>query len=424
MGRTLAIISFMTFSSALSVRAVDPMIPQIAHEFWLPPATAAMLAAAFISYGMVLPVLGPVADSVGKKRVMIGCLVVLTIASFLCAVATTFQQLFIFRVIAGAGCGGLFPLGMALLSDLVPLAQRQVAIGRLLAGTITGNLLGSAAAGIVADFIHWRGVFIVLGVISLITLVLAVVGLRGLPEAPRQPLDPRTVILRYRAIFRIPTARICYLTVLCEGIFVMGLFAYVAVLLLEAGERRASIAGAVIASFAVGGIVYSIGIGALLRLLGQKWVMIAGGLFMAFGIAALAFAPPWQVQCAVVGVMGLGFYMLHASIQVFVTELAPATRSSAIAFHTFSIFVGQSIGTAAFGYGLFYLGLVGDARDLLDRDCADRNRERDAADAAQVGLIEAGTSNRQAGRIPFRDVNLAGLLCGGATSSLCWPAWR
>ena len=356
MNRTLAIISFLTFSSALSVRAVDPVIPQIAGEFWVQPATAAMLAAAFVSYGAVLPVLGPVADSVGKKQVMIGCLVVLTVASFLCAITTTFSQLFVLRVIAGAGCGGLFPIGMALLSDLVPLAQRQVAIGRLLAGTITGNLMGSAAAGVVADFIHWRGVFLVLGVVSLIALVLAVIGLRGLPEAPRQPLDPRTVILRYRDIFRIPTARICYLTVLCEGIFLMSLFAYVAVLLLEVGESRASIAGLVIASFAVGGIFYSIGIGALLRLLGQKWVMITGGLFMAFGIAALAFAPPWQVQCAVVGVMGLGFYMLHASIQVFVTELAPATRSSAIAFHTFSIFVGQSIGTVAFGYGLAYLG--------------------------------------------------------------------
>jgi DHA1 family inner membrane transport protein len=353
---TLAIISFMTFASALSVRAVDPMIPQIAHDFWLPPATAAMLAAAFISYGMVLPVLGPVADSIGKKRVMIGCLFVLTVASFLCAVATTFQQLFILRVIAGAGCGGLFPIGMAMLSDLVPMAQRQVAIGRLLAGTITGNLMGSAAAGVVADLIHWRGVFLVLGVISLIALILAAVGLRGLPEAPRQPLDPRTVILRYRAIFRIPTARICYLTVLSEGIFLMGLFAYVAVLLLEAGETRASIAGLVIASFAVGGIIYTVSIGALLRLLGQRYVMITGGLFMATGIAVMAFTPPWQAQCAVFAMMGLGFYMLHASIQVFVTELAPATRSSAIAFHTFSIFVGQSIGTAALGYGLTLIG--------------------------------------------------------------------
>lgn len=353
---TLAIISFLTFSSALSVRAVDPVVPQIAGDLFVSPATAAMLAAAFVSYGMVLPVLGPVADSVGKLKVMIGCLLVLTVASFLCAIATSFSQLFVLRVIAGAGCGGLFPLGMALVSDLVPLAQRQVAIGRLLAGTISGNLMGSAAAGIVADFIHWRGVFVVLGIISLIALIMAVVGLRGLPEMPRQPLDVRSVLLRYRAIFRIPTARICYLTVLCEGIFLFGLFSYVAVLLLETGERRASIAGLVIASFAVGGMIYSAGVSHLLRWLGQKRVMIVGGLFMAAGMAALAFAPPWQVQCALFLMMGLGFYMLHASIQVFVTELAPATRSSAIAFHTFSIFVGQAIGTSLFGYGLVTIG--------------------------------------------------------------------
>lgn len=356
MNRALAIISFLTFSSALSVRAVDPVVPQIAADLFVSPATAAMLAVAFVSYGMVLPVLGPVADSVGKTRVMIGCLIVLTAASFLCAIATSFSQLFVLRIIAGAGCGGLFPLGMALVSDLVPMAQRQVAIGRLLAGTISGNLLGSAAAGVVADFIHWRGVFVVLGVTSLVALVFAVVGLRGLPDMPKQPLDPRTVMLRYRAIFRIPTARICYLTVLCEGIFLFGLFAYVAVLLLETGESRASIAGLIIASFAVGGMIYSAGVGHLLRWLGQKWVMIAGGLFMASGLTAMAFAPPWPVQCGVFVMMGLGFYMLHASIQVFVTELAPATRSSAIAFHTFSIFVGQSIGTVAFGYGLDLLG--------------------------------------------------------------------
>ena len=324
----------MTFSSALSVRAVDPTIPQIAHDFWLPPATVAMLAAAFISYGMVLPVLGPVADGSETRDDRLpgradDRVVPLRI------VATTFQQLFILRIIAGAGCGGLFPLGMAMLSTWCRWRSVRSQSDGCWRRTITGNLLGSAAAGIVADFIHWRGVFIVLGVISLIALVLSAWGLRGLPEAPRQPLDPRTVILRYRAIFRIPTARICYLTVLCEGIFVMGLFAYVAVLLLEAGEPRASVAGAVIASFAVGGIVYSVGIATLLRLLGQKWVMIAGGLFMAFGIAALAFAPPWQVAMrVVVAIMGLGFYMLHASIQVFVTELAPATRTSAIAFDT------------------------------------------------------------------------------------------
>jgi hypothetical protein len=44
--------------------------------------------------------------------------------------------------------------------------------------------------------------------------------------------------------------------------------------------------------------------------------------------------------------MGCGFYMLHASIQVYVTEFAPATRSSAVAFHTFSFFIGGGIRVA------------------------------------------------------------------------------
>ena len=152
----------------------------------------------------------------------------------------------------------------------------------------------------------------------------------------------RSVLARYRTIFRIPTARICYLAVLLEGIFLFGVFAYVAVLLQAAGEPRASIAGLVIAAFAVGGIVYSFSVGAMLHWLGLKRVMIGGGLLMALGLCAVAFQPPWQAQTVAFGVMGLGFYMLHASIQIFVTELAPATRSSAIAFHTFSIFVGQA----------------------------------------------------------------------------------
>jgi predicted MFS family arabinose efflux permease len=356
MNRSLHIISFLTFAFALSVRAVDPILPQIAADFWIQPETAAFLAVGFAAYGMALPVLGPVADALGKLRVMIACLLVLSVSSFLCAVAQSFPQLLVLRIVAGAACGGSFPIAMALVSDFVPLAQRQVVIGRLLAGTIAGNLLGAAAAGIVADAIHWRGVFVALGTMASIALVLAIVGLRGLPESPRQPLHPGAVLARYRGIFRIPTARVCYLSVFSEGFFLFSTFAYVATLLLAAGEPRASIAGLVIAAFAVGGMIYSLGVGTLLNWFGQKGVMIGGGLLIALGLATVAFQPPWPVQCTAFGVMGLGFYMLHASIQVFVTELAPATRSSAIAFHTFSIFVGQAIGTVAFGLGLAAIG--------------------------------------------------------------------
>ena len=157
MNPTLNLVSFIAFTAALSSRAVDPVIPQLASALAVDPPTAAMLSAAFaVSYGLVQPVLGPIADMVGKTRVMTACLVVLMVSSFLSALVTSFPLLMALRVIAGAACGGTFPVALAFVGDQVPIGQRQVAIGRLLAATISGNLIGSAVSGIVADAVHWR----------------------------------------------------------------------------------------------------------------------------------------------------------------------------------------------------------------------------------------------------------------------------
>jgi predicted MFS family arabinose efflux permease len=356
MNRTLNILSFLIFSSALSVRAIDPVVPRIAADFGIPPTTAALLAAAFAAYGLAQPILGPMADTFGKSRMMIACLAVLSVSCFLSAVVTNFWLLFLLRIVAGAACGGSFPVGMALISDFVPLQQRQVMIGRLLSATISGNLLGAAVSGVVSDILHWRSMFVILGCISLSALLLGYFGLRDLPQGERHPLDIGSVLKRNRAIFAIRAARICYGTVALEALFLFGIFPYVAILLLKGGEPRASIAGLVVAAFAVGGMVYSLSVTQLLRWLGQKQIMSAGGIFVALGLFIVAFSPPWQVQAGAFALMGLGFYMLHASIQVYVTEFAPATRSSAVAFHTFSFFVGGGISPVLYGFGLDHFG--------------------------------------------------------------------
>jgi DHA1 family inner membrane transport protein len=356
MNRTLNILGFLIFASALSVRAIDPVVPQIAADLSVSLNTAALLAAGFAAYGLAQPVLGPVADAFGKARVMIACLLLLAVSSFLSAIVTDFWLLFALRVLAGVACGGSFPIGMALISDFVPLAQRQVTIGRLLAATISGNLLGAAISGVIADLIHWRGMFVGLGVISLVALALGVYGLSGLPRGEPQPLNLRAVFARNRAIFAIPAARICYGTVALEALVLFGIFPYVAVLLLKGGEPRASIAGLVVAAFAVGGLIYSVSVQQLLRFLGQKRIMMAGGMLAAIGLFIVATSPPWPVQALAFALMGLGFYMLHASIQVYVTEFAPATRSSAVAFHTFSFFVGGGISPVLYGFGLDHFG--------------------------------------------------------------------
>jgi predicted MFS family arabinose efflux permease len=341
----------------LFFRALDPVIPQVSHDLAVAPETAALLAAAFaFPYGFIQPLLGPVADHVGKPKVMTFCVGLLIAMAVVGTVAPIFPILFASRVLAGAACGGMFPVAMALVGDLVPVAQRQLALARLLAATITGTLLGSTVAGAVADAFHWRAIFVVFGSVGVIALVAALVGFRSLPVRDRPPVDIRGLPQRFRTIFADIRARTCYTAVALEGIFLFGLFPYVALLLYAAGEQRASIAGIVIACFALGGVAYSLLVRWMLAWFGQRRVMQAGGVLVAAGLAMVAVAPPWQVQCFAFLLMGLGFYMLHGSIQVYVTELAPAMRSSGVAFHSFSFFCGQAIGPLVFGFGLAHFG--------------------------------------------------------------------
>jgi predicted MFS family arabinose efflux permease len=128
-------------------------------------------------------------------------------------------------------------------------------------------------------------------------------------------------------------------------------------MLLEAGEPRASIAGIVIAGFGIGGALYGVTVPRLLPLLGETRMMRLGGATLGFCLAVIAARMPWPVQFANFALLGLGFYMLHAVIQIYASELAPAARGSSMALHTFFFFLGQAVGPVVYGFGLSTIGL-------------------------------------------------------------------
>ena len=155
----LNIIALSTFAASLSARALDPVLPHVADEFGVSIATAASFSSVFaFTFAIVQPALGAAADLFGKARLMIVCLVLLGLANILGALSTSFPLLFATRILAGVGSGGVFPVALGLTSDLVGPEKRQVAIGRTLAGSMTGNLLGASASGLIGDFTGWRGV--------------------------------------------------------------------------------------------------------------------------------------------------------------------------------------------------------------------------------------------------------------------------
>jgi predicted MFS family arabinose efflux permease len=348
---TLKIVGLVVFASTIFTRAVDPLIPKIAADLAIDVKTAALLSTAFtFPYALVQPVLGALGDHFGKTRLMNLCLLVVALASLVCAVAMSLSLLIAMRVLAGCVAGGLFPIALALIGDLVPVQQRQVAIGRLLAVGLSGNLLGASIAGVIADLAGWRGVFGAFGLFALVVTIAAYAALRGRDQAKPAPFRLASAMAGFRSVFADPRAKVCFGAVFLEGLFIHGVFPYVALLLLANGEARASIAGLVIAAFGLGGVVYSMLVSTLVARFAQPRLMIIGGLVAAGSLVLIALNLPWYEQIGVYGLLGFGFYLLHGSIHVHVTELSPTARGAATSLHSSTFYLGQALGPIYYGF--------------------------------------------------------------------------
>jgi predicted MFS family arabinose efflux permease len=313
--------------------------------------TAALLSSAFtFPYALVQPLLGSIADHFGKTRLMNICLLVVALAALVSAFASSFWLLVSMRVLAGCVAGGLFPVALALVGDLVPVHGRQVALGRLLAVGLTGSLLGASISGVIGDLVGWRGVFAVFGSFGLAVTVVAFLALRGREQAKPQPFSVATMIAGFRSVFADPRAKVCFGSVFLEGLFIHGLFPYVALLLLAHGETSAAIAGVVIAAFGLGGVIYSISVPMLVARIPQRRLMVIGGILAALALVLIALDLPWTAQVAVFGLLGFGFYLLHGSIHVHVTELSATARGAATSLHSCTFYLGQATGPIFYGF--------------------------------------------------------------------------
>ena len=357
MSNLLNLLALVVFSSALFTRAVDPIVPQIAIDLNVLPGTAALVSTAYtLPYALTQPALGALADMFNKARLILISLALISVATFAAAFVTSFELLVLSRVVAGIAAGGMIPIVFAFVGDLVPVAQRQVAMGRILFAIMSGNLLGALAAGAVADLLGWRAVFVVMSGLGVIVFAISVPRLRGAGQSGGR-FDLSTVGPNYRTIFRNPLAKICFGAVFLEALFMYGLFPHLATLLYAAGETRASIAGIVLGGFAIGGAIYGLRVSFFLERLGEQWMMRTGGLLMGLCLAFVVLRTPWQAEFINFMILGLSFYLLHAVIQIYASELAPEARGSAMALHSFFFFLGHAAGPAVYSLGLATVGI-------------------------------------------------------------------
>ena len=349
-------LGLAAFGSGMSMRVADPMLVRLAADFSIGIGAASAVITLFsLAYGVAQLLFGPLGDRYGKYLVIsIACLVC-SLTSALCAAANDLSTLLVTRLLAGASCAALIPLSMAWIGDVVPYAERQPVLARFMIGLILGNGVGVLVGGFCADHLHWRFPFVFIAVAFLVTGTYLVRLRRNLPlhalmRAKSDEQSPPPLWRAFGKVLEIPWARVVLSSVFLEGALVFGTLAFIPTILHLRLGLSLTAAGSMVMLFGIGGLGFALFSPILVRVLGERRLIRIGVSLMAVAMVTIGYSPSWWLSLPACLLFGLGFYMMHNTLQINATQMAPERRGAAVAAFAFCFFFGQALGIGATGY--------------------------------------------------------------------------
>lgn len=341
---------------------VSPILPAIAESFDVDPARAGILIAVYmLPFGLFQLVFGPLADHFGKLRVIMSTMVFFTLATALCSLGMGLTDLSIYRALTGLFAAATMPVSLALIGDVVPLENRQTAIGTFMGIAFLGQALSMAIGGTIAFFVSWRGVFFVYALLAgAITVLLVATSRRLSGQLSRNP-DAKVIAPYAKLLGHFPSLR-AYLVVFFEGIFILGSFSYLGAHISNAYNFGYLAIGLIMTAFGVGAILAG-RVGARIANKTGRRLLIALGLLLAATADFFVAGFSANIALTVIGVflLGLGFMFAHSTLLTLATEFAQKSRGVAMSLVAFSFMIGGAVGTGvggrfinAYGYRSFF----------------------------------------------------------------------
>lgn len=353
--QTFVAFAVAAFLSGANLRLFDALLPDIAADFGVAVASAAVVVTSFtFAYGLFQIVHGPLGDRIGKVRMAAIATICASFASLGSAIAPTLESLAILRFVTGMGVSAVIPLALAWIGDNSTYEKRQLALGRFVGFLLLGQVLGPAIGGVLSDIFSWREVLYGLAAAFLVSGVALALGSRS-QENAHSSLS-RNAFGTYVQLLQNRWVRTVLIAVFLEGVLFFGSLAYIGAFLQHRFGLSFAVTGILVAFYGVGGLLYSLSVRYLLSRLNERQFVSAAGSLLMLCFLALAWNPVWQVSAIVLVSMGFGLYMLHNTLQTKATEMAPGARGTAIAVFAFSLFVGQAVGITLAGQAITGVG--------------------------------------------------------------------
>ena len=342
----LKLLGLAGFASMASMRIGDPMLVVLGQEFQVSTGEASGVVSVFaVVYGLMQLFYGPLGERFGKLRVVSLAVTACALFSVITALSVNLPMLLVMRGLMGAAAAGIIPLSMAWVGDQVPYERRQETLAKLMSATVIGMMSGLWFGGFAADTLGWRSAFVLLAAMFALAAVLLWRARQKSP-APVSTQSP-SLIASFRLTGQLlgtSRVRLILTVTAAEGALVFGAMAFMPTHLHQQFGLSVVAAGSVMMLYGVGGLLYSQMARRWLAWLGERGLVRTGAALVAVGLVVLAWGSGVWLGMLACLMTGLGFYMLHNTLQVQATQMAPAARGSAVTLFACSLFFGQSTG--------------------------------------------------------------------------------
>ncbi len=342
-GARLAALYAGTVAVYADQYVTQPVLPLLSREFGVSPATAGLtISAVVLAIALGSGFYGPLSDTVGRKRVMVGASTLLVLPTLACAAAPSFGALVALRAAQGLLIPGMTAVAVAYVGDAFDPGRMRAVVGGYIGATVAGGLLGRVLSGWVAARAGWRAAFVVFSATTLLGAGAMAVALPGRAGAAAADWAGA-----YRGMLRhLREPRLLGGFLVGAALFFgfLGVFTYLPYRLTAPPFALSTGRVSSVYLVYVAGVVVSPLAGKLSVAFGQVRLMQAGLAVAALG-ALLTLAEGLPVIVLALVVLCAGMFTGQAVAPSYVNQEAAEAKGGASALYLAFYYLGATLGS-------------------------------------------------------------------------------